>query len=83
MYQIYSKSGSETTQGNQLPVGLEIGMGVKTHVYPKNFFSRETTSRRVIHLIGQFQKTASSRLMITELHITQGRVISGWIKTVL
>lgn len=29
MYQIYRKSGSETTQGNQLPVGLEIGMGVK------------------------------------------------------
>lgn len=30
MYQIYSKSGSETSQGNQLPVGTEIGMGVKT-----------------------------------------------------
>jgi len=29
MYQIYTKSGSETTQGNQLPVGLEVGMGVK------------------------------------------------------
>jgi flagellar basal-body rod protein FlgG len=29
MYQIYSKSGSETTQGSQLPVGLEVGMGVK------------------------------------------------------
>jgi flagellar basal-body rod protein FlgG len=29
MYQIYSKSGSETTQGNQLPVGIEVGMGVK------------------------------------------------------
>lgn len=29
MYQIYAKSGSETTQGNQLPVGLEVGMGVK------------------------------------------------------
>lgn len=29
MYQIYTKSGSETTQGSQLPVGLEVGMGVK------------------------------------------------------
>jgi flagellar basal-body rod protein FlgG len=29
MYQVYTKSGSETTQGNQLPVGIEIGMGVK------------------------------------------------------
>lgn len=29
MYQISAKSGSQTTQGNQLPVGIEIGMGVK------------------------------------------------------
>jgi flagellar basal-body rod protein FlgG len=29
MYQISSKSGSQTTQGNQLPVGIEVGMGVK------------------------------------------------------
>lgn len=29
MYQVYTKSGSETSQGNQLPVGIEIGMGVK------------------------------------------------------
>jgi len=29
MYQITSKSGSETTQGTQLPVGIEVGMGVK------------------------------------------------------
>lgn len=29
MYQIYSKSGAETTQGSQLPVGLEVGLGVK------------------------------------------------------
>ncbi|MEI6609736.1 MAG: flagellar basal-body rod protein FlgG [Deltaproteobacteria bacterium] len=29
MYQIYTKAGSETSQGNQLPVGIEIGMGVK------------------------------------------------------
>ncbi|MEQ8163763.1 MAG: flagellar basal-body rod protein FlgG [Smithellaceae bacterium] len=29
MYQITSKSGSQTTQGTQLPVGIEVGMGVK------------------------------------------------------
>ncbi len=29
MYQVYTKSGSETSDGNQLPVGIEIGMGVK------------------------------------------------------
>ena len=29
MYQIYTKAGSETSQGNQLPVGIEVGMGVK------------------------------------------------------
>lgn len=29
MYQISAKAGSETSQGNQLPVGLEVGMGVK------------------------------------------------------
>lgn len=29
MYQIYTKSGAETAQGNQLPVGIEVGMGVK------------------------------------------------------
>lgn len=29
MYQVYTKSGAETTQGNQLPVGIEVGMGVK------------------------------------------------------
>lgn len=29
MYQISTKSGSQTTQGSQLPVGIEIGMGVK------------------------------------------------------
>ena len=29
MYQITNKSGAQTTQGNQLPVGIEIGMGVK------------------------------------------------------
>ena len=29
MYQISAKAGAETSQGNQLPVGLEGGMGVK------------------------------------------------------
>ncbi|TFG92167.1 MAG: flagellar basal-body rod protein FlgG [Syntrophobacterales bacterium] len=29
MYQIYSKSGAEMSAGSQLPVGMEIGMGVK------------------------------------------------------
>jgi len=29
MYQISAKAGAETSQGNQLPVGLEVGMGVK------------------------------------------------------
>jgi flagellar basal-body rod protein FlgG len=29
MYQVYTKAGSETSQGNQLPVGIEVGMGVK------------------------------------------------------
>lgn len=29
MYQIYTKSGAATSGGNQLPVGIEIGMGVK------------------------------------------------------
>ena len=29
MYQVTSKSGAQTTQGNQLPVGIETGMGVK------------------------------------------------------
>jgi len=29
MYQVYSKSGSETSAGNLIPVGIEVGMGVK------------------------------------------------------
>jgi flagellar basal-body rod protein FlgG len=29
MYQIYTKAGAETSEGNQTPVGIEIGMGVK------------------------------------------------------
>lgn len=37
MYQVTSKSGSQTTQGNQLPVGIEVGMGVKTMSTQKIF----------------------------------------------
>jgi flagellar basal-body rod protein FlgG len=29
MYQVYTQAGAQTSQGNQLPVGIEIGMGVK------------------------------------------------------
>jgi flagellar basal-body rod protein FlgG len=29
MYQISSKAGAQTSQGNQIPVGIEVGMGVK------------------------------------------------------
>jgi flagellar basal-body rod protein FlgG len=29
MYQVYSKAGAQTSQGNQIPVGIEVGMGVK------------------------------------------------------
>lgn len=29
MYQVYAKSGSETSAGTQTPVGIEVGMGVK------------------------------------------------------
>ncbi len=48
MYQIYSKSGSETTQGNQLPVGLEVGMGVKP------------MSTQKLFLQGDYQQTGNS-----------------------
>jgi len=37
MYQIFSQSGSETSAGNQLPVGIEIGMGVKPVATQKIF----------------------------------------------
>ena len=37
MYQIYSKSGAETSGGSQLPVGIEIGMGVKPVAVQKMF----------------------------------------------
>ncbi len=37
MYQLSSKSGAETSGGNQLPVGIEIGMGVKPMAVQKLF----------------------------------------------
>ena len=37
MYQVYSKSGAETTGGTQLPVGIEVGMGVKPVAVQKMF----------------------------------------------
>ena len=37
MYQMMVQPGSETSDGNQLPVGIEIGMGVKTVATQKVF----------------------------------------------
>lgn len=37
MYQLITKSGSETSAGNQLPVGIEVGMGVKPVATQKIF----------------------------------------------
>ncbi len=37
MYQIYTKTGSETSEGNKLPVGLEVGMGVRPVATQKMF----------------------------------------------
>jgi len=37
MYQVYAKSGSETSNGNILPIGMEIGMGVKPVSVQKMF----------------------------------------------
>lgn len=37
MYQMFSKPGAETTGGSQLPVGIEIGMGVKPVAVQKTF----------------------------------------------
>jgi len=37
MYQVYSKAGVETTSGTELPVGLEVGMGVKPVAVQKMF----------------------------------------------
>jgi flagellar basal-body rod protein FlgG len=37
MYQILLKSGVETSSGNQLPTGIEVGMGVKPVSVQKMF----------------------------------------------
>ena len=37
MYQLSSKAGAETSDGGQLPVGIEIGMGVKPVAVQKIF----------------------------------------------
>ncbi|MBN2516004.1 MAG: flagellar basal-body rod protein FlgG [Deltaproteobacteria bacterium] len=37
MYQVFTKAGAETTEGNQLPIGTEIGMGVKPVATQKLF----------------------------------------------
>lgn len=37
MYQVYSKAGVETTSGSELPVGFEVGMGVKPIAVQKMF----------------------------------------------
>ena len=37
MYQVYSQAGAETTGGSQLPVGIEVGMGVKPVAVQKMF----------------------------------------------
>lgn len=37
MYQIYTKTGSETSEGNKLPIGMEVGMGVKPVATQKMF----------------------------------------------
>ena len=37
MYQVLLKSGAETSSGNQLPTGIEIGMGVKPVSVQKMF----------------------------------------------
>ena len=37
MYQVYSRAGVETTSGSELPVGIEIGMGVKPIAVQKMF----------------------------------------------
>lgn len=39
MYQVYKKTGSETSVGDKLPVGIEIGMGSKLSAIQK-FFSQ-------------------------------------------
>lgn len=37
MYQVYTRSGVETTSGSELPVGFEVGMGVKPIAVQKMF----------------------------------------------
>lgn len=37
MYQVYTNPGAETSEGNQLPIGMEIGMGVKPMATQKLF----------------------------------------------
>jgi len=37
MYQVMTKSGSQTSAGNQLPVGIEVGLGVKPTATQKIF----------------------------------------------
>src|SRR5574340_90853 len=37
MYQLITKSGSQTSAGNQLPVGIEVGLGVKPVATQKIF----------------------------------------------
>jgi flagellar basal-body rod protein FlgG len=37
MYQLISKSGAQTSAGNQLPVGIEVGLGVKPMATEKIF----------------------------------------------
>ncbi len=37
MYQVYKRPGTETSAGNQLPVGIEIGMGSKLSAVQKMF----------------------------------------------
>lgn len=37
MYQAFSKAGAETSEGGQLPVGMEVGMGVKPIAVQKIF----------------------------------------------
>lgn len=37
MYQVYTRAGVETTSGSELPVGFEIGMGVKPVAVQKMF----------------------------------------------
>jgi flagellar basal-body rod protein FlgG len=54
MYQITSKSGAQTTQGNQLPVGIETGMGVKP------------MSTQKIFTQGDFQETGNQFDMAIE-----------------